>query len=81
MAKLALKVSERVENQEIVCIPAEETPFGIKLSWKIEPVGETEAKAVFAIDAELNMMMKMVASGPLQKLVDYQVNKLKEILG
>jgi len=27
------------------------------------------------------MMMKMIASGPLQKLADFQVNKLKEILG
>jgi len=26
-------------------------------------------------------MMKMIASGPLQKLVDFQVNKLKEKLG
>lgn len=81
MAKLALKVSERVENSEIVCIPSEEVPFGLKLTWKTEQVSDTETKAIFVIDAELNMMMKMLASGPLQKLVDYQISKLKEILG
>jgi len=80
MAKLALKVSDRVENETIVCIPAEETPFEIKLSWKTEQVSPSETKATFVIEAQLNMMMKMMASGPLQKLVDYQVNSLKEIL-
>lgn len=81
MAKLALKVDQRVEETEIVCIPSEETPFAITLSWKTERISDNETKATFLIDAELNMMMKMVASGPLQKLVDYQVSKLKEILG
>lgn len=81
MAKLALKVSERIDDKEIICTPVGETPFAIKLSWKTELVDENQTKASFVIDAELNMMMKMVASGPLQKLVDHQVNKLKEILG
>lgn len=81
MAKLVLKISTRIENTEVVCVPVEETPFSIQLSWKTEPVGDNQTKATFVIDAELNMMMKMVASGPLQKLVDHQVIKLKEILG
>jgi len=81
MAKLALQVSARVENKEIVCVPVEETPFEVKLSWQVEEVNAGQTKATFVIEAQLNMMMKMMASGPLQKLVDYQVNSLKEILG
>lgn len=81
MAKLALKVNQRVENKEITCIPSEEVPFAIKLAWQVEKVQPTETRATFVIEAELNMMMKMLASGPLQKLVDHQVDKLKEILG
>lgn len=81
MAKLVLTVSQRVEDKEVVCVPAEKTPFELKLYWKVEAISDTETKATFVIEAELNMMMKMVASGPLQKLVDYQVAKLKEILG
>lgn len=81
MAKLTLKVNERVDNAEVICIPSEETPFELKLSWKTEQVSENQTKAIFIIEAQLNMMMKMVASGPLQKLVDFQVSKLKEILG
>ncbi len=81
MAKLALKVSERVVNQEIVCIPAEEAPFALSLRWTLVEEADGITNASFALEAELNMMMKMMASGPLQKLVDHQVNRLKEILG
>lgn len=81
MAKLALRINQRVENKEVVCIPSEEAPFEIKLAWKLEELSPTETKANFVIEAQLNMMMKMMASGPLQKLVDHQVNKLKEKLG
>lgn len=80
MAKLALKISQRVENKEIVCVPSEEAPFDIKLAWRLEEHGG-ETKATFVIEAQLNMMMKMMASGPLQKLVDHQIQRLKETLG
>src|SRR5690606_29094361 len=80
MIKLALKVSQRIENREIVCLPSEEVPFAMKLSWKLEELSEQETKATFAIEAEFNMMMRMMASGPLQKLVDYQVDKLKDTI-
>lgn len=79
MAKLALRISQRVENKEIVCIPSEEAPFEIKLTWRLEEQGATETKASFIIEAQLNMMLKMMASGPLQKLVDHQVNRLNEV--
>jgi len=81
MAKLALKINQRVENKEIICVPSEEAPFEVKLAWKVEEVSANETNATFVIEAQLNMMMKMMASGPLKKLVDHQVNKLKEILG
>ncbi|MNV20861.1 hypothetical protein D3C71_1117820 [compost metagenome] len=81
MAKLALKVEERVENQLIKLIPSEKAPFEVTLRWELQAVSETVTKATFIIDADLNMMMKMIASGPLQKLIDFQVNKLKAVLG
>lgn len=81
MAKLALKVSQRVENELIVLIPSEKAPFDLTLTWKLSSISATETKADFVIDAELNMMMKMLASGPLQKLADHQTGRLKEILG
>ncbi|WP_286779669.1 MULTISPECIES: SRPBCC family protein [Sphingobacterium] len=81
MAKLALRVEERVENHLIKLTPLEKAPFDVTLRWELQVIAGTVTKATFIIDADLNMMMKMIASGPLQKLVDFQVNKLKEKLG
>jgi ribosome-associated toxin RatA of RatAB toxin-antitoxin module len=81
MAKLSLKINQRVENKEIICVPSEEAPFEVKLSWQVEEISPLETKATFLIEAQLNMMMKMMASGPLQKLVDHQINRVKEVLG
>jgi len=79
MAKLALKVSSRLENQEINIIPSEEAPFAIEMKWTILPDGDA-SKANFIVSADLNMMMKMLASGPLQKLVDHQTVALAKAL-
>lgn len=78
MSKLALKVKERKENAEIRFVPASETPFDLSLNWLLESKeGKTEVK--LHLNAELNMMMKMMASGPLQKLIDFQIKRLTEI--
>lgn len=81
MAKLAIKISSRIENQEIVAIPTEKPPFDVALKWTVAANEAGSTTAQHTITADLNMMMKMLAAGPLQKLVDYQTNKLKEILG
>lgn len=79
MAKLALKISTRIENQEIQIIPAEEPPFAMELKWILQDNGDSTT-ATHQISADLNMMMKMLASGPLQKLADNETTKLAEIL-
>ena len=81
MAKLAIKIATRVENQEIIAIPTEKPPFDVTLKWTVTPNENGSTTAKHTITADLNMMMKMLAAGPLQKLVDFQTNKLKEILG
>ncbi len=80
MAGLVLKIANRVENQYIQIIPAQKAPFDISLTWQTEAVGNTETRVLLTIEADLNMMMKMLASGPLQKLVDEQVDNLKKVL-
>ncbi|VTP96630.1 hypothetical protein [Sphingobacterium daejeonense] len=35
MAKLSLRISERLENKELVSIPIEEAPFPLTLRWQI----------------------------------------------
>lgn len=79
MAKLALKVSTREENKQIVIVPAEAAPFPVELKWTLADNGDGTTTASYTISAELNMMMKMLASGPLQKLADHETAKLKSI--
>ena len=81
MAKLAIKISSRLPNSEIIAIPTEKPPFDVELKWTVEPNDNGSTTAKHIISADLNMMMKMLASGPLQKLADHQTQKLKEILG
>lgn len=81
MAKLAIHISERVENEKLIAVPTEKPPFDLSLEWTVTDNGNGTTTAKHIISADLNMMMKMLASGPLQKLADYQTKKLKEILG
>ena len=80
MAKLALKVSSRINNQEIIIVPSEEVPFPVELKWILSDLGNNTTMATHTISAELNMVMKMLASGPLQKLADHQTSQLNSIL-
>ncbi len=80
MAKLALKVSSRVKDKEIIAVPSEEAPFAIELKWLLTDLGGEKTEANYIISADLNMMMKMLAAGPLQKLADHQTSALKKVL-
>lgn len=80
MAKLALKISNRIENQELIAIPSEKAPFDMELKWTVADNGDGTTTATHIISADLNMMMKMLAAGPLQKLADHQTSRLAEIL-
>lgn len=80
MAKLAIKISSIIENKEIIATPTEEVPFALELKWILNDAGDGQTEATHAISADLNMMMKMIVAGPLQKLVDHQTNTLKDIL-
>ncbi|MBE9601436.1 SRPBCC family protein [Pedobacter sp. MC2016-24] len=80
MAKLAIRISERVENQQLIAIPTEKAPFDIELKWTVADNGNGGTTASLIISADLNMMMKMLAAGPLQKLANHQTEKLSEVL-
>jgi len=79
MAKLSLKIDSRLTDKEVVIIPATKPPFELKLKWSLS-FNNDHTDIVFTIDAELNMMLKMLASGPLQKLADHETQSLKTIL-
>jgi carbon monoxide dehydrogenase subunit G len=79
MVKLSLKVADRIPDTEIRIIPAEKPPFDIGLEWRLLADGNS-TKVDFTITAELNMMMKMLASGPLQNLADEETKSLYNLM-
>jgi len=79
MAKLSLKIESRIPDQEITIIPAAKPPFNLELKWSLL-FDNDHTDVVFTINADLSMMLKMLASGPLQKLADHETQSLKTIL-
>jgi carbon monoxide dehydrogenase subunit G len=79
MVQLSLQIAERVENQYIKIVATGNPPFPVQLNWDLKAVGDS-TNVTFAINAELNMMMKMMASGPLQKLANHEVESLSALL-
>ena len=79
MVQLSLQIDERVENESINIIAIGTPPFAIQLNWTLADDNGSTA-VTFTINAELNMMMKMMASGPLQKLANHEVDALKNAL-
>jgi hypothetical protein len=79
MIKLSLKIDERVADASIKIIPAQKPPFDLELEWELNPDGNGTG-VIFTIEADLNMMMKMLASGPLQKLADEETANLAKLL-
>ena len=80
MAKLAIRISDRVENKELTAVPTEKPPFDVELKWTVADNGNGGTIAKHIISADLNMMMKMLAAGPLQKLADHQTKALNSAL-
>ncbi|RYZ99815.1 MAG: SRPBCC family protein [Sphingobacteriaceae bacterium] len=79
MAKLRMVVADRTENSVIEITAADTPPFKISLKWMLaQEAGYTSVQ--YTITAELNMMMKMLASGPLQKLADHETQALLTVL-
>ena len=79
MIKLVLRIQERIADSEIKIFPVQQPPFNLDLKWTLTPSGQ-QTEVLFAINADLNIMMKTLASRPLQKLVDEEVANLTSLL-
>jgi len=78
MAKLVLQVASRNPN-EIIIQAVEAPPFPLQLKWGIKEAG-VQTHVLYTISADMNMMMKMMAKGPLQKLADHETERLQQLL-
>ncbi|TWR25412.1 SRPBCC family protein [Mucilaginibacter achroorhodeus] len=79
ITKLSLKIEERVAYTLIGIVPAEKPPFNLDLKWELNSAGNA-TEVNFVITADLNIMMKMLASGPLKKLAEEETANLVRLL-
>ena len=79
MAKLSIKAHRRTPDKGIKIVPAAKAPFDMDLTWELDG-DDSETTVTYIISADLNMMMKMMASGPLQKLTDHETDTLAKVL-
>ena len=79
MTDLSMKISEKTPSTKIVIIPGAKPPFDFSLIIQLNELKEKFIKAQIIFDAELSMMLEMLAKTPLQNFVNLLVTKLKEL--
>lgn len=84
MGSIALQVTKREPNKLIQLSPVGKTPFQFVLNVYIRvvespshQVAESVSECYFEIDANLNPLMQMMASRPLQNLVNMMANRVE----
>ena len=78
--KVALRVNKREPDKFIQLVPEGKVPFQFSLNIYIENnESDSNAKCCFEIDAQLNPLMQMMASKPLQNLVNMMAEKAETI--
>lgn len=78
MADIAMRIEERDPNNRIVYQSEGKTPFDFNLQFTLETIDEDTCSVVTQLEAKLNPMIKMMASRPLQNLVNILVEQLKK---
>lgn len=88
MGSIALRVAKREPNKLIQLVPEGKTPFQFVLNIYIRDTESTShqvtksmsvSECCFEIDAQLNPLMQMMASRPLQNLVNMMASRAEEL--
>ncbi len=78
MAKLQMRVQDKQRPTLLSLKSDGKNPFEYLLKVDIIPANEMRSEVVVSFHADLNPMLSMMASKPLQNLVELIVDKLKE---
>ena len=79
MTDLSMRISEKTPNSKIVIIPGDNPPFPFSLIFQLNEEQKEITKAQILFNAELSMMMELLAKNPLQNFINLLVEKLKEL--
>jgi hypothetical protein len=79
MTDLSMRISEKTPNSKIIIVPGDNPPFPFSLICQLNEEKKDTTKAQILFNAELSMMMELLAKNPLQNFINLLVEKLKEL--
>ncbi len=79
MTDLSMKITKRKQYIEIIMASEGKTPFTYELISLLEAETENKCKSQLVFNAELNAMLSMMVSKPLENFVNILNQKLKSM--
>ncbi len=79
MATLGMRYEKKEPFNHIVIASEGKSPFTFNLQCFLNTAGTERTTVRLQLNADLNMMMKMVASKPLSNFINILAHKLKEV--
>lgn len=73
-----LKIEEKLPNTSVRLVPNGKIPFPFNVNWKIEEAGNMSRVQV-VMEADLNPILKMMASKPLHNFINLQIDGLVKV--
>jgi hypothetical protein len=78
MAHISLKRGETIQNKLVRIISMPENPIDLEIRGNLEKQTATQTTLWIELTADLSPMLKLLASGPMQNLVNIMADRLKE---
>jgi hypothetical protein len=79
MAHINLERAETIPGKLIHIISGPDNPIDIEFRCNLEEQGNAQSSAWIELTADLSPMLKLMASGPMQNLVNIMADKLKTV--
>lgn len=79
MAHINLEKAESIPDRMIHIISGPENPIDIAFRCNLDKTGDDQTSASIMLSADLSPMLKLLASGPMQNLVNIMADKLKGV--
>ena len=78
LSGIGMKIDSSEEPTKIAIVSYGKNPFDFTMNLHIKEIFENKSEAYLDFDANMNMMIEMMAKGPLTNLFNIMAEKLKD---
>ncbi|HBF87750.1 MAG TPA: hypothetical protein DDX39_03825 [Bacteroidales bacterium] len=79
LSSLSLRVSDKIEYSQVSFIDNGEAPFELKMNFIFEEISANSCQSQVSFEADLNPVLKMMATTPLSNLLNIINDNLKKV--